>query len=242
MKPHVKLLERIRALLAMGSDTSSPNEAAIALKRARKLMDEHQIRAFELQGLEDSVMGEGSVTTNSSRQQRWINNIAVALAELNDCIVTFARAPYGNHLVYKTQGFKEDAQVCEFMLAYITEQGLRSYEQDKGGLGLSGLRDKNDYLKGYSNKVCRRIYELIAERKQELDSCDSSQALVLGKASAVAAYYGEQRVNTVNTTGRSYNDDAFGAGSKAGNKVHLGTALNTTATNTPAISQVTSNG
>ena len=40
-KPDSKILERIRALLAMGGDVSSEHEAAIALKRARSLMDKH---------------------------------------------------------------------------------------------------------------------------------------------------------------------------------------------------------
>ena len=40
VKPSEKILTRIRNLLAMASDRSSENEAAIALERARKLMDE----------------------------------------------------------------------------------------------------------------------------------------------------------------------------------------------------------
>ena len=235
MSAPIKLLERIRALLAMGGDASSPNEAAIALKRARKLMDEHQIRAIDLQSLQDSDMGEGSVATTSSRQQRWINNIAVALAEMNDCIVSFTRNTHGNQLIYEIKGFKEDAQVCEFMLTYIIEQGILSYKQDKEKFALCGLKDKNDYLKGYSYKICRRIHMLINDRKQELDSCSDSRSLVLAKASTVSAYYGEQRVSTVDKTGSNYSANAFAAGSKAGNKAHLGAVLSTTATDTPAI-------
>ena len=39
-----KIIERIKKLLRLAEDNSSPNEAMIAAKRARSLMDQHQIR------------------------------------------------------------------------------------------------------------------------------------------------------------------------------------------------------
>lgn len=45
-----KLLERVRKLLAMSQDSSSPAEAAIAERRLKALMSEHQITFEEIKG------------------------------------------------------------------------------------------------------------------------------------------------------------------------------------------------
>ncbi len=45
---NLEIIERVRKLLSMAVDTSSPHEAAIAASRARKLMDKHQIDLADL--------------------------------------------------------------------------------------------------------------------------------------------------------------------------------------------------
>jgi len=45
------LLERVRELFAVSSDKSSPEEAAIAARRVRKLMDDNDISLSELKDI-----------------------------------------------------------------------------------------------------------------------------------------------------------------------------------------------
>lgn len=54
-----ELITRIKKLLAL-SDSSNPNEAAIALSRAQKLMQQYHI---EMSELEDSVISERVIET-----------------------------------------------------------------------------------------------------------------------------------------------------------------------------------
>ena len=44
-----KIMERVRKLLAMAKDATSPHEAAIAARRARSLMDKHQLEEHEME-------------------------------------------------------------------------------------------------------------------------------------------------------------------------------------------------
>lgn len=49
MMPDIeKILETIRKLLRMAGDAGSPNEAAIAAGRARKLMDKYRVSLSDL--------------------------------------------------------------------------------------------------------------------------------------------------------------------------------------------------
>ena len=83
-----KLLERIRRLLAMADDASSPNEAAIAARRVRKLMDEHQVTKEDAEG----VIDEFDIVSSSEKYvtwPRWLQGVAVLVAKENDCIARF---------------------------------------------------------------------------------------------------------------------------------------------------------
>src|SRR5699024_8808590 len=86
-----KIINRIRALLAMGSDTSSENEAAIALKRARKLMDEHQVKLSDIENITESDLGASMFDIGSTQCKTWIGMLAVKVAQMNDCIAKYAR-------------------------------------------------------------------------------------------------------------------------------------------------------
>lgn len=98
-KPDEKILERIRRLLAMAKDASSPNEAGIAARRAQKLIEEYNLENIEsiLSDLEDDDNVEEEVVTkfkvagNSKKVAKeipiWCNRLSVAVARLFDCEV-----------------------------------------------------------------------------------------------------------------------------------------------------------
>ena len=218
-----KLIERIRNLLAMGGDISSPNEAAIALKRARKLMDEHQVTMSDIEALRESDMGESGFEGNSGRQETWISSMALSVAALNDCIVRLNNtiAKSRTVIVYEFCGFKEDAQMCEFMLAYLVDTARRSYERDRKPLKLSGIADKNDYLLGFAEEINTRIKTMIEERKEQLSEECKSRSLIVSKQAMVQKEYGKTRKGKA-TYKRSRSQSAYRGGKSAAKKVHLG--------------------
>jgi len=64
-----KIVERVRKLLAMSEDTSSPHEAAIAAKRAAHLMQQYNIdnAAVLLNTLSDDDIVENTVALCTGR-------------------------------------------------------------------------------------------------------------------------------------------------------------------------------
>src|SRR5699024_12228370 len=105
----------------------SENEAAIALKRARKLMDEHQVSLSDVEAMTEDDLGSADYDLGSSRQKLWVGAIALKIAEMNDCIVRIAPRRRGDNIRYQFDGFKEDAKMCEFMLVYLVDTCNRLY-------------------------------------------------------------------------------------------------------------------
>lgn len=218
-KPADKILERIRNLLAMGSDLSSEHEAAIALRRARKLMDEHQVSLTDIENIKDEDFGSAFFESDSKRAKIWINGLAISVADLNDCVVTSIRTYSGNFKGYQYDGYAEDVSVCEFMLVYLVDTCNRFYLRDKEKLGLRGLAEKNDYITGLSNGIRIRIAKMIEDRKKTVIS--DGRSLVLFKKAAVEEKFGEGAYKEVDTRD-AVSLKAYLAGAESADDVHLG--------------------
>jgi hypothetical protein len=217
-----KVIERIRALLAMGGDTSSIHEAAIATKRANKMMADHQINLSDIKNLSGANLGCYQYDLNSNQQKTWLSALALKIAKMNDCIVSFAsRASTSSLITYEFKGFEEDVAVCEFMMVYLVDACNELYERDSSKLRLSGVADKHDYLLGLSDKINERIQTIMNERAAAVCNQPSSNALVIDKSIIVEQAHGsQQQQSTVES--RKPNYRAFSAGKMAAKDVHLG--------------------
>ncbi len=65
-----KLIERLRKLLAMSRDTSSPVEAAIATRRMKALMGKFDVTLAEIADTDRNTTGEPSVNASGSSTRR----------------------------------------------------------------------------------------------------------------------------------------------------------------------------
>ena len=218
-QPDNKILERIRALLAMGGDVSSEHEAAIALKRARALMDKHQVTLSDIENISDDSFGSSYFETDASKQKKWVTSLAINVAKLNDCIASInSRSNRRAPVTYVFKGFAEDAKICDFMLIYLVDTCNRLYNRDKAKLGLSGMSDKNDYLHGLVSGLSIKMEEMIRERREERAS--DGRSLVLVKKAMVEQEFGEAKYKTGRA--RSVDADVYNAGKAAAKDVHLG--------------------
>lgn len=224
----IKIIERVRALLAMGGDTSSQNEAAIAMKRARSLMDDHQITLDDIKALTKDDLGTSDYDAGSTRQKIWVSTLACSVAAMNDCLVDFAvRHRRSQNKVYQFKGFKEDVKLAEFMLVYLVDTCNRLYERDKKELGLYGAADKNDYLSGIAQGIIRRIKVIIDDRKKAMSEACTGQSLIISKASIVEERFGVVEHEQVKDT-RDANLVAYIGGGRAAKDVQLGNFVGTT--------------
>jgi len=121
---HDKIIDRIRKLLAMAGDTSSPNEAAIAAKRARKLMDEHQVSEMDLTTVTGDDFGTSAYAAGTKTAVTVLGRLAIPVAKLNDCQVAWVSGPDGRKQL-EFQGFLADAVCAAEMFKWLRDTMYR---------------------------------------------------------------------------------------------------------------------
>lgn len=228
-----KILERVRALLAMAADTSSPHEAAIAAGRARKMMDTHQINLDDLKG------SNGFGFKNVDKEYRCIplyrDWLAVAVAKVNDCkcirshTYKSTNASYAYQLVF--QGYEADVQLAVHMYDYLVgaiDRMCAAYLRPvMAAEGLTRYPAKlgDAFKKSASSELCARLKAMLKERTDELMIKHTpGTSLVIFKMAAVEAEFGEVQYVTKGVARRYHGenvDDARRKGAEAGRSINL---------------------
>jgi hypothetical protein len=180
-----KIMRRIRNLLAMAKDASSPQEAAIAASRARKLMDKHNLAEHEVEidagfatvGASDSFKPEGIPI--------WLNTLSTAVAMYNDCHKDYVIRNENNKVCTAFKGHKADAKVASLMYDYIATTLIKLAKQFYMSPELI-----EGFLLGASNVVQQRIMILIEKRKHTHKDSNGN-ALVPLRQNAVDEHFGK---------------------------------------------------
>jgi hypothetical protein len=209
-----KILDRIRKLLAMAGDTSSPHEAAIAAKRARALMDKHQVSDVDLTTLDASDMGDKVTGMKQKTNNLFTSVLSVAVATYNDCQVRYVRK--NGYLELKFEGMLVDCVCAYELFKYLRNQAYQQAERYE-----VGRKDRHAYRVGFSSGVAAQVKEMQKEREQikmEMGS-QSGTSLVVCKQQLVRQHF--DPVNYTNSTSsysgsRNAHGNGFTAGKKAG--------------------------
>lgn len=186
---HAKIVERVRKLLAMAADTSSPEEAAIAARRAASLMEKHAIEQSDVLMSDRASDGLGEQTASDGYKAvpSWYAYLIVPVARLFDC-----KAKYHNvrgRIVPEFQGIKEDAIVAAYTLDYLAGQINLLSEQYRKQHPEAGRSGMNDYRQGASLAIQRMLAEE-TEAKAQRAATQPGTSLVVRKQELVEAKYG----------------------------------------------------
>lgn len=208
-----KILERVRALLAMAADTSSPNEASIAAGRARKLMDQHQISLADLK--ESNGFGFGRAGQSYRFMPKWKDILAVAVGTFNDCKVIrhheykAVNNSYSYHIVF--QGYEADVAMATVLYDYLCgtiDRLCGVYIAELGTYKRYPAKLGDAYKKGASLELCTRLRDLSKERAAI--SMSTGTSLVVFKMAAVEGEFGKAEYVNRNLTTR-YGQDVDAA-------------------------------
>ena len=108
-----KILDRIRKLYAMSQQgEASINEATMAAKRCRSLMDKHGISEADLATSEflQKVIGA------HKKRPKWWSVLTLGVAKANDVILSSGRASHRGALTSEFKGYEQDVLMAELML------------------------------------------------------------------------------------------------------------------------------
>lgn len=206
-----KIIKRIKNLLAMSHDKGSSKEAAIATTRVRAMMDKYQVTELDLTTVNESDFSTAESSTGRKRTDTPSSILAVAVAKLNDCQVSYTKTDGFISINFK--GMFGDAVCATMLFEYLREECTRQAKsKTKGKANIFA------YRVGFAAGVATHIETVLDERAKLVTS--DSTALVACKNKLVAAHYG-----TV-TYGKkpvrySGSNDSYGDGYVAGEKAGL---------------------
>lgn len=203
-----KILQKIKKLLAMSKDCSSPNEAMMAANLVRKYMDKYQINELDLNSLEVSDFGESVYDPGMKSRLKTISIMSVAVAKFNDCQASY----YGSNIMFK--GLREDSDCAVEMVKFLVSVMYTSCKR----IGLKG-KDGTAYRTGFVTGVCTQIREMLIDRNETKMS--DGKSLVLCKNQLVTQHFGAVRYTNTRTKVAAGSDDAYNWGKAAGGSVNL---------------------
>lgn len=120
-----RIKDKIAKLLNLSESQVNEHEAANAARKARILMDKHQLSLIDIERGEPTEELVSAVASDySSRWPLWKTSIAVAIAELNDCICDFhCRIPLDRKYerAIRFKGFASDVELCGSLFYYILD-------------------------------------------------------------------------------------------------------------------------
>jgi hypothetical protein len=207
-----KILTRIRNLLAMAGDTGSPNEAAIAARRARKLMDEYQINEMDLTTVEGDDMGANSTAAGGQKASTFHGRLAVSVARLNDVQTRYARNRITGKLDIRFEGLLVDTVCAVELFRYLTHEAYKQAERKE-----QGRADRHAYRLGFASGVDDQIDEILEERNRLKTA--TGQSLVVCKMALVKQHFDPVKYRNTRDSyagGRSSYQSGHRAGQKAG--------------------------
>jgi hypothetical protein len=223
---NAKIINRVRKLMAMAADGSSPNEAAIAARRARSLMDKHQLSVEDL--AESDGFGIGAAAKARKFTAVWEQTLVVSVAKFNDCIAKFEIDRDTGYPVMTFKGMNSDVMVAKFMFAYLVENGKRLCSAYTKELGYTRYNASvgTAFKDGYSVEIRAKIAEMAVEREVNVVT-ETGQSLVVVKMALVEQKFGVGKYkNTARNTRQSAANAMAGvAGRVAGQSTFIHTGL-----------------
>jgi len=220
-------VNRIRALLSKTVENGCTEEEAMAAaEKAGQLMDKYGIEQSETEikaeKCESGIHGAHRARPHPSQ---WC---AKAIADYCACIV-YHKTGTGQIIFF---GLPADVEVATYLMRVIEGAGDRGYAAFKATNWVNNRRTRNDFMLAYTARVSARIREMLRARHTETLVTTSGTALMVVKNAVVAEQWGDRKLRKASNTrvATSGSQSAREAGMAAGNKVHLGTAVGTSAT------------
>lgn len=212
-----KIIDKVQKLLNMANDASSPNEAMIAAKKARLLMDKHQLSVEDIENSIGVQFQQTESTVNKTIREKWLIQLVAAIGKLNDCVAGYRYD--GVKVIYLFQGFKADAIVSKLTMDYVVNICINTAKNSN----LSGRSEHNMFKRGFADSIKDKCDEILNERNVNMVT-ETGTSLIPLKLEMVTAHFGQLKSYTPPSDTRKPNKqelDAYQHGVETGNKTNL---------------------
>jgi hypothetical protein len=221
-----KIIERVRALLAMTTKNGCTEaEAMAAATKAAELMEQYDLELKDVKSLEDERIAQQSKPFADDGRPREMHAagiyVATAIANFFDCKC------WRNATEIIFFGMKDDVELAHAMLSMIRlamDRELMDFKaSDAGKRGGHPRSVMVSFMKGMGHRLSNRLTQIKANRTANVRA--KGKDLVVVKGNLVEAAYAEL-MRGVNLKPRPQkpikNELAYSAGVEAGDRVNLG--------------------
>ncbi len=217
-----KILKRIKALLAMAKDVSSPNEATIAARRARRLMADYNLSHADMvtADLSADSMERQPHGPAYKRFPEYMSMLAVGVARYCDCRAKFDYKPGTVLKCIYFEGETSDLEIAKYLWTYLQRTVDKLCEQS----GVKYIGPRTRFKKGCVSAICHTLREMkAAESKTDATTSDGKSLILVDKKVALL----NAKFGIVKYSKGSYTDDGSArAGREAGRGVSIRKAVN----------------
>jgi len=221
-KDKIKL--KIKALLSKTTENGASQEEALsALSKAQELMKNYFVSENDLQ---DPFIGEKCILNSTPLIKSGYDTSLFynELSDLFDCEYYFT-----NKKIYFF-GFEPDVELCIYFYDLITKACLNEKKKYMKSKDYAILKTKyhgktlaSSFIKGFLIKVARKMYDLYAERKSELNRNSTHGLMVVKKKNKVTDAFKDLGMNISTTRQKDlqYERLAFSRGVLKGNEFEI---------------------
>lgn len=172
-----KILERIKKLLRMADDVSSPNEAAIAARRAKSLMADHDLSHADMVTAELTKESFEAHHHGPAHRAypRHLVSLAIAVAEYTDCRVIWG---YQHGTIKKQvvfQGEVTDLEICKYLWLYLSGCVDRLCKLS----GVTYVGPRTSFKKGCVSEIAATLRRMKAEDAKTDAVASSGKSVIL---------------------------------------------------------------
>lgn len=211
---------RIKKLLALGSENENENEARAAMKKAATLAAEHgmSISDIDTETGEVSNVNDTSLQFSHKRNKAWESILASTIARCFDLEVVIQTNKYiSSRWVFF--GTPSDLDMGLWYFKYIRLYALRSAKTK-----FAKIMDQVAYCTGLSTTVTTRISSMFYEEKVKMESV-STKALVVVKKDEIVKKVKERfphlRTSRTKVSLNQKNKQAYNNGRQDGQSMPL---------------------
>jgi len=219
-----KILDRIKKLLRMADDVSSPNEAAIAARRAERLMVEHNLKHADVvtAGMDADDFEAHNHGPSHRAYPRHLVSLAIGVAEYTDCRVIWGYEPGTVKKQIVFQGEVGDLEICKYLWLYLS----RTIDRLCKASGVLHVGPRTSFKKGCVSEINATLRRMKAEdSKTDAVTSDGKSVILLDKKQLIMdKKFGVSRYGK--SSARVSSNRAYAAGSEAGRGVSIRKGVN----------------
>lgn len=209
---------KIRKLIALATGNANEHERLVAMEAAQKLLDEHNLSMFDVQGEVDRASSVDHKALREIKLQPWVRIVMHSVCKLYN--TTFfmrkhAGESYHPVVIGTTENIAVTLDIATWLISSITRESKVIFKNQK---------ERNSFKLGAAQRLFERVDELL-NKPTETTSGATTQLTVVRNALQVAnqTYLQELLPNArTNRTRPLYSSNAgYSAGREFGNSMSL---------------------